>query len=162
MMDAIEIEPSPFEAYGWRSSSAAESPSRSHNQTQTILLVDDEAVIRSLAKMTLASHGYRVLVAEDGAEALNLIRSRPGEIDLVVLDLVMPGMSGPATLSELQKRKDSPDVLLSSGYTSDHLEPEQLRSVLGFLKKPYRPSHLLCAVRECLAERSRRERQSAI
>lgn len=159
MPDSLPTETSPFQPYGWKpdeTNSAAlrgvERPDR-----ECVLIVDDEPAIRTLGKMSLSPSGYRVLMAHSGEAALEILRSQPGAVDLMVLDLVMPGLSGQATLARLPELPRPPDVLISSGFTAERFDPERFDPVLGFLKKPYRPSHLLRAVRQCLDERLRRQ-----
>jgi PAS domain S-box-containing protein len=118
---------------------------------ETILLADDEQVVGRLGETILKRHGYQVLVAANGAEALQIFRARHHEIDLVILDLSMPELSGAETLRELRKIDPGAHVLISSGYSGD----EELRSVeregvLGFVGKPYRPVELARQVRETL------------
>ena len=118
---------------------------------ETILLADDEQVVGRLGETILKRHGYRVLVAADGVQALQIFRTRHQEIDLVILDLSMPQLSGAETLRELRKIDPGARALISSGYSSD----EDLRSidregVLGFVGKPYRPADLAQQVRAAL------------
>jgi CheY-like chemotaxis protein len=104
----------------------------------TVLVVDDEASVRTLAERMIQRCGYRTLGAPDGIEALRLVRERGREIDCVLLDLTMPKMDGEETLREL--RAISPDlpVILCSGYhgleTSERFAGFRLA---GFLQKPY-------------------------
>ena len=114
----------------------------------TILLVDDEEMIRSLGRAVLESAGYQVLEACDGEDAVELFRAtRPG-IDLVILDLTMPRMSGQDAFRQLAEADPGVRVLLSSGYTPDGLADTD--GILGLLPKPYRPTELLDAVRVAL------------
>lgn len=162
MQESLPTEAFPFQPLGWKFDEttapalrALERPDRPDREC--VLIVDDEPAIRTLGKMSLSPSGYRVLMANSGEAALEILRSQPGAIDLMVLDLVMPGLSGPMTLALMQEHRHPPDVLISSGFTSERLDPRHLDPVLGFLKKPYRPSHLLRAVRQCLDERARRQ-----
>jgi two-component system, cell cycle sensor histidine kinase and response regulator CckA len=162
MHESLPTEAFPFQPHGWKFDEttspalrALERPDRPDREC--VLIVDDEPAIRTLGKMSLGPSGYRVLMANSGEAALEILRSQPGAVDLMVLDLVMPGLSGQTILVMLQEQRHPPDVLISSGFTSERLDPEQFDNVLGFLKKPYRPSHLLRAVRQCLDERIRRQ-----
>jgi CheY-like chemotaxis protein len=119
--------------------------------SETILLADDEMVVSRLGQTILERHGYRVLNAADGAEALDLYRRQPEEIDLVILDLAMPRLSGPETLQELRKINPGVSVLISSGYaTEEELRAVERAGVLGFVAKPYRPLDLARRVRAAL------------
>jgi CheY-like chemotaxis protein len=114
----------------------------------TILIVDDEEMIRSLGRAVLESAGYRVLEASDGEDAVELFRVAHADIDLVILDLTMPRMSGQDAFRELAAADPGVRVLLSSGYTPDGLADTV--GILGLLPKPYRPAELLDAVRVAL------------
>ena len=129
-------------------------PSISGNGT-TILLVDDEELIRQMGTRALEQCGYKVLVAQSGLAAINLFKRHPGGISLVILDLTMPGMSGAETLPELRKIRPGVNVIVSSGYSEDvTLASLQGQSVNGFLQKPYTATRLLEHVAEALAAKS--------
>jgi PAS domain S-box-containing protein len=118
---------------------------------ETILLADDEEVVSRLGETILRRHGYRVLMAGDGVEAVEIYRRQPHTIDLVVLDLSMPRLSGPETLRELRQINPGVRVLISSGYSSDeNLRAVEREGVLGFVAKPYRPAELARQVRAAL------------
>lgn len=158
MHEPLPPDAFPFQPHGWHFEET-NSPllRKPRPERDCILIVDDEPAIRTLAKMSLCPSGYRVLMAGSGDAALEILRSQPGMVQLMVLDLVMPGLSGQETLAQLEELPQLPGVLISSGYTAEKLPPEHLDNVLGFLKKPYRPSHLLRAVRQCLDEQTRRQ-----
>ncbi|OAI55144.1 hypothetical protein AYO44_00060 [Planctomycetaceae bacterium SCGC AG-212-F19] len=117
---------------------------------ETILLVDDEAIIRNLGRTILQRYGYHVLLAEDGQEALELYDRRKGEIDLIILDLTMPRLSGQDTLRQLLQHNPHVRVLFSSGYSAEQLTGPDRNGVLGFVNKPYRPQELAQCVRAAL------------
>jgi PAS domain S-box-containing protein len=122
---------------------------------ETILLADDEDVVNRLGQAILERQGYRVFNAADGAEAVAIYRQRPSEIDLVILDLAMPRLSGPETLKELRKLNPAVQVLISSGYSSEEdMRAVEREGVVGFVAKPYRPAELARQVRLAL-DRSR-------
>ncbi len=118
---------------------------------ETILLADDEEVVGRLGQTILERQGYRVFNALDGVEAVELYQQHGAEIDLVILDLAMPRLSGPETLLELRKLNPTVMVLISSGYSSDEdVRAVERAGVLGFVGKPYRPAELVRRVREAL------------
>jgi two-component system, cell cycle sensor histidine kinase and response regulator CckA len=123
--------------------------------SETILLVDDEAVIRNLGRTILQRYGYKLLLAEDGQEALEVYRREMGRIDLVILDLTMPRLSGRDTLRELQKMDPNVRVLFSSGYSAEYFNDSSKDDVLGFVSKPYRPQDLALTVRRVLDQSKR-------
>ncbi len=120
--------------------------------TELILLVDDEPAIRSLGRFVLEQHGYRVVLAEDGMEAVEIYRKQGGQIALVVLDLTMPRLSGMDAYRRLRNMNPHVRVLLSSGYSPDHLG--DLGPLVGFINKPYRPTEFVEAVRRHLQVQS--------
>jgi DNA-binding response OmpR family regulator len=115
------------------------------------LVIEDEALVRSLARRVLEMNGYEVLVASDGAEALTIAQQHVGRIDLVVTDLVMPKLDGKRTAAALLSQHPDMMVLFTSGYT------EQQTSFAGerFIPKPYTPLELLERVRAALDESAR-------
>jgi two-component system cell cycle sensor histidine kinase/response regulator CckA len=136
-----------------KSTTATTSPALdgNHGGHETILLADDEEVVGRLGQTILERHGYRVLQAIDGIEAVELYRERAADIDLVILDLSMPRLSGADTLRELRKVNPTVKVLISSGYSSeDDLRNFENEGALGFVAKPYRPAELARRVRAAL------------
>jgi len=117
---------------------------------ETLLLVDDEEVIRGFATEILSAHGYQVIACRNGREALESYAASPGKIDLVILDLFMPVMDGKETLAALKKINPRAKVVISSGYA----ETKELKGLEGeicaFIHKPYKPAELLTKVREVL------------
>jgi two-component system, cell cycle sensor histidine kinase and response regulator CckA len=119
--------------------------------TGTILVVEDEATVRAVVRRTLEQHGYRVLEASNGEEAVRAATEYDGAICLIMTDVVLPGVSGP-TLADLIRagRPDTP-VLFMSGYTEDALA---LQRIVGqdapFLAKPFTPDAVLSKVAETL------------
>ena len=123
-------------------------PTAAQGGSETILMIDDEEIIRDLGRTILGRYGYTVLAAADGAEGLALFARERDHIDLVVLDLSMPHMSGTEVMEALRAIDPDVRVLLSSGYAAEGL-PTGLGS-LPFVAKPYRISELARAVRDVL------------
>jgi PAS domain S-box-containing protein len=117
---------------------------------ETILLADDEPMIRTLGRTILERYGYRVLLAEDGLEAVQMYEQEKGKIGLVVLDLTMPRLSGHDALQHLLQIDPKVRVLLASGYSAEHLDQGYHEHVMGFISKPFRPDQLAQIVREAL------------
>jgi CheY-like chemotaxis protein len=118
----------------------------------TILVVDDEEVVRKTARVTLQRNGYRVVTAENGEAAVNLFESMAGEIELVVLDLTMPVMGGEAALEHLKRIDPEAKVLLSSGFSFAEVSVRfQGRGLAGFLQKPYTAAQLVEEVQRAVS-----------
>jgi DNA-binding response OmpR family regulator len=120
---------------------------------ETILFVDDEPNLRSLASAVLEAKGYRALLAADGMEALKVFAREQGNIDLVVLDLTMPRLSGEETLGAIRAMNDRVPILIASGFSRDQLTLKERQEIAGFIAKPYRPHELATVVREMLDRR---------
>ncbi len=124
----------------------------SPEEDETVLLVDDEEPIRELGRQVLSRFGYTVITATDGESALDLVERNDPPVDLVILDIVMPGMGGIKCLQKLLERNEKMRVLVASGYTGG----EGMHNVLppgakGFIHKPYHVEEMLEAVRSALA-----------
>jgi two-component system, cell cycle sensor histidine kinase and response regulator CckA len=113
---------------------------------ETILYVDDEEMLQNLGQTVLSSFGYRVHTASSGTEALDLFDQLAGEIDLVVTDLVMPGMTGRELMDQLRHRSPSLRILCTSGYLGHGGQPEEEL----YLRKPFTTQDLLRKVRQSL------------
>ncbi|MGA8832063.1 MAG: ATP-binding protein [Desulfomonilaceae bacterium] len=119
--------------------------------TETILLVDDEESVRSLAQTTLIRTGYTVLTAGNGEEALSIYHERGKEISLVILDLMMPKMGGAQCLDELLKIDPTVKVIIASGHSGEGGKEEYtILGVKEFIEKPYESRILLNIVRSVL------------
>ena len=119
--------------------------------SETILVVDDEEAVRNVAALSLEDRGYNVLIADGPQEALELCRQNDGEVDLMVTDIVMPGMSGVELAELLQDRLGEAKVIYMSGYSGDVVfDKSQLDPSAAFLEKPFGPAKLLSMVREVL------------
>ena len=117
----------------------------------TILVVDDNPPIRTMLTMILEERGFRVVAADNGAEALRILRSRWHEIDLVVSDVAMPEIDGPTLARRLLAEHPTLPVLLMSG-GSESLDLGSLKS-LQFLPKPFDVEAFLATVRRLVMER---------
>jgi len=117
----------------------------------TVLLAEDEDGVRRLARRALELHGYRVLEARDGREALTMSDQHPGPIDLLLTDALMPEMGGCELADHLVQTRKDIKILYTSGYT-DHVLARQgdLPTGAGFLQKPYSPDTLVQKVHAIL------------
>jgi len=128
-----------------------EVESRPEGGHETILVVDDEETIRFLVRDILEEIGYRVIAAEDGYRALEIYGARMTEIDLVILDMTMPGMGGRETFERLKELNPRVLAVLSTGYSEDERARQMLAlGVKAFVQKPYRIADLEGAVRRIL------------
>jgi len=117
---------------------------------ETILLVEDEASVRGLAKRLLAQKGYRVLEASDGAIALRLAAGHVGEIDLVLTDVAMPNLGGRGLVEELKELSPGMRVLFMSGYPKEEIFPDKGANRVPYLQKPFTGETLISEVRAAL------------
>lgn len=118
---------------------------------ETILLVEDEEIVRDLVRRALQDKGYTMLEARQGHEALSLSRQYQGPIDLLLTDVVMPQMSGRELAEQLKVERPELKVLFMSGYTDDAVVRHGLLTAeVEFLPKPFSPSRLASKVREIL------------
>jgi CheY-like chemotaxis protein len=119
--------------------------------TETILLVEDSQELRILARTMLGRAGYRILEAADGPAALAVSEGHAGPIDLLLTDVVMPGMSGREMSEKLSRLRPRTKILFMSGYTGDSaFTLGVLEEKFGFLQKPFTSSSLVRKVREVL------------
>ncbi len=118
---------------------------------ETVLLVEDEEAVRTIAQRVLERHGYKVLPAPNGVHALRIAEEFAGTIELVVTDLVMPQMGGQQLVKRLGGRRPAIRILMMSGYTSDQsFRQRVLEQGIPFLEKPFTPGLLLAKVRAAL------------
>lgn len=118
---------------------------------ETILIVDDEKDILNIGMEMLTRFGYRVITAQSGEEAVEIIRERDYLPDLVILDLNMPGMDGHKCLEKILEMDSGIKVIISSGYTVSHKVKEAIDSgASGFIEKPYRLADMLKRIRRVL------------
>jgi two-component system, cell cycle sensor histidine kinase and response regulator CckA len=119
--------------------------------SETVLLVEDEVVVRTLVRNTLVQQGYQVLEAENGAQALRIAQAHRGPLQLLVTDVIMPGMSGRELAENLLRRRTDLHVLYISGYTDETIAQHGvLAPGVGFLQKPFTLGALVRKVRETI------------
>jgi CheY-like chemotaxis protein len=124
------------------------SPKR---QGITILLVEDDEIMRSLTRQLLEEHGYTVVEANDGKSALEWVESHPGPIDLLLTDVVMRRMSGPELVERLNPSHPTLKVVYMSGYTGELIaEREVLKRGITLLEKPFTRTALLNTIHTTL------------
>lgn len=118
----------------------------------TVLVAEDQLQVRELARIALEERGYNVLTAENGAEALKIYRDFGGNLALLLSDVAMPEMNGPALVSELRKDKPRLKVIFMSGHVRmGDMDPGDLGSDTWFIKKPFDPRELTRMVEEGLS-----------
>ncbi|SRR6266536_179443 len=116
-----------------------------------ILLIEDEAQVAALTAETLVGEGYRVILVQNGFEALKIYRNIGKQIGLVILDFFLPVMDGDAVFYELRVLNPEVDVVLSSGFAEQQKINAMLgQGVRGFISKPYSSQNLLAQVRSTL------------
>jgi PAS domain S-box-containing protein len=119
--------------------------------TETILLVEDEAAVMDVGGELLESIGHRVFKARNGSEALALYREKRAEIDIVILDMIMPGISGSQIFDRLKEMNPEIRVILASGYSINGEAQEIMdRGCCGFLQKPFSMASLSGIIREVM------------
>jgi CheY-like chemotaxis protein len=140
-VDALTVTPSPTET---TVTDALPDPA-----LRTILFVDDDEMIRKIGRTVLDKAGYRVLQAQDGLEAVNVFARERGRIDLIVMDMTMPRLSGRDAFRQIARIAPNARVLFSSGFSPEDIA--DIEGSVGLLSKPYRPPELVAAVRDALA-----------
>jgi CheY-like chemotaxis protein len=115
------------------------------------MVVEDQIEVLGLLQRMLERYGYRVIPCASGTEAMDIYRVRKDEVDLIILDMVMPDKSGREVCEEIMKVNPSERILFSSGYGLDGTLEDILRlGAKGFVQKPYRPRDLAYQVRQVL------------
>jgi PAS domain S-box-containing protein len=147
LFPASEVKPSRIES--------GEQTRADLRDSGTVLVIDDEEMVRCVAKSVLESYGYSVLVAVDGRSAVELFKEVCHQISVVVLDLTMPSMSGEETFGQLRTIRPNVPVILSSGYNEvEAVKRFTGKSLAGFIQKPYTATQLAQKVRDALNERA--------
>jgi two-component system cell cycle sensor histidine kinase/response regulator CckA len=126
-------------------------PDRIIGGTGTVLLVDDERMVLELGMQLLEKLGYTVIQAKGGREAVEIYKRSPDSIDLVILDMIMPGMGGSETYDRMKEINPDVKVILSTGYSADGRATEIMeRGCDGFLQKPYTIRDLSASIEEII------------
>ena len=124
------------------------------NGSETILVVDDEEIIREMTQQALEEYGYKVLTCSSGQSAVDLCKNRRGEIDLVIIDRIMPGMSGKETFIELKKICPNVKALFITGYGAEFEVRDELGlGICGFMQKPFQIADLCDEIRRIFEEK---------
>ena len=119
--------------------------------SETVLVAEDEANVRALLHTMLTGQGYRVILAENGQVAVELFRADPAAVDLVLLDVIMPGKNGQETLGEIRKCRPDIKAIYLSGYTADFMKSRGIDDQgVELLAKPFKSFELLRKVRDTL------------
>ena len=133
------------------------SPQREPAGSETILVVDDEATVLSIASVFLARCGYDVLQANSGAEALEIFGKRDSGVHLLLTDVTMPNMTGPQLARRVLSLHPEMCVMYMSGYRDDQFEEDTSIRQEWFLQKPFTPDALVALVRQALDQPRKRE-----
>jgi PAS domain S-box-containing protein len=128
----------------------ARTPRRSPAEA-TVLVVDDEPSVRLVVMRILERDGYTVLTAGDGDEALEIARTHPGQIDVMITDVVLPGLQGPEIAERLHELRPDTGILYSSGYPGDEIVRRGIDPDASYIEKPFSHDALLAAVADLLA-----------
>jgi two-component system cell cycle sensor histidine kinase/response regulator CckA len=115
----------------------------------TVLLVEDEPMVRSVAERALTRHGYKVVTADNGEDALEFL-GRGEPIELLISDVVMPGMDGPTMVREARKSRPDLKILFMSGYAEEQLRKSIDIENVNFLPKPFSVTDLAAAARRAI------------
>ncbi len=118
--------------------------------SEVVLLVEDDEGVRGLTRLILQRSGYVVLEAKDGHEGLTTVQAHPGTIDLLVTDVLMPGLSGGALAAQALKQRPGLKILFVSGHVESTIVMEGVAAGMAFLQKPYAPGELAAKVRSIL------------
>jgi len=119
--------------------------------SETILIVEDEEMLRELLKMVLVGRGYKIMVAEDGVDAVRIYKERFSDIDLILCDFGLPKLDGFEVLKKVKAINPSAKIIIASGY----IDPEQKERILSggaieIIQKPYIPNEMMDKIREAL------------
>lgn len=161
---AFASDPHPANPAGAGPAGAAGDATVSQRPSRTILLVEDDPVVRHVVRLLLELEGDDVLEAKDGDEALSLLASHSGALDLLLTDVMMPGLSGAEVCDKVRASRPGLPTLFISGFYPEAVFPDQrLPAASAFLAKPFMPEDLIEAVDGLLAKvtgQARRVRQA--
>jgi two-component system, cell cycle sensor histidine kinase and response regulator CckA len=144
--------PLPLEIIG-KQAEVREPSRRGILKKRKVLIVDDENIVRELIKGVLAEEGIEVLKAGDGQEAIRIFKEHGEQIDLVILDMIMPGIKGDEVLKALREMRGDAKIIISSGFMSeDQRERLSDYKVDGFLDKPYKDKDVIRAIAQVLSD----------
>ena len=118
--------------------------------TETVLIAEDEEEVRNLMKIVLEDHGYKVIEAADGVDAVDKFKENMDKIRLLLFDVIMPNKSGKEAYDAINEIRPGIKALFISGYSKDILQEDISRLGLHFISKPILPTELLKSVREAL------------
>ncbi len=141
----------PAEGAAPAAAEAAPAAARAWRGSGLVLVVDDEKMVRSLARRVLEKFGFRVMTASDGLKALEIFRPHRAEFVAVLLDVTMPNLDGADTLAEMRRLRPDVKIVLSSGYDKREATRKIAEGgIAAFLHKPYLPIELVDRLREVL------------
>jgi len=129
---------------------------------ETVLVVEDAPALRALIHEALSAFGCTVLSARDGEEALRLLHEHDGGIDLLLTDVVMPGMNGPALAREVRSLHPQTKILYMTGYSGEFIRADMLTPGVSLIQKPFTPADLGRKISKMLADSSRQSSQDAV
>lgn len=132
-------------------SSRRRASERDRPATATVLVVEDEPMVRRVIERSLEQEGYRILSAPSGDAALSTLAAYPGPIELLLTDVVMPRMSGAEVAQRVLSLRPGVRVLFMSGFTDAILDEHGVRGSVTLLRKPFGPNELTAAVRVALS-----------
>ncbi len=114
-----------------------------NKHTATILLVDDESLLRTLGKALLEESGHKIILAENGKEAVDCFKENKDDIDIIILDMIMPIMNGEEAFTEIKNINPNQKIIIASGFTKNSkLDELAKRGIAGFIHKPFRKKEL--------------------
>ncbi len=120
----------------------------------TILLVDDEELLRDVVLLELESLGYKILIAKDGKHAIEIYKVHQDDIDLVIMDMMMPKMNGTEAFKRIIEINHNAAVIIASGYTKDENIDELFKKGLkGFIQKPFSVEKLSVEISRCMPQK---------
>jgi DNA-binding NtrC family response regulator len=133
-----------------------------HHRKPGVLVVDDDPVLLGLLNAALCKHGFEVWLAASGADAVQVYQRQRARINVVLLDVRMPGLDGPDTLAELQRVNAAVACCFMSGYTGEYTPAELLaRGALHFFDKPFRLAEIVRVLAELAGRHDHRQANSA-